>query len=386
LESDECSKELNKWIDLIWGFQQTGDAAVSANNTFDPLMYPGGDSMDSSRETILRLVGQIPFQLFTAPHPVRPDFVRPSLGSQPVEFPVGQSRVVAMIVQGATLDAVRIVSIHQNSKCYITKRNQQKVVHESADIPSDPWITRATADGFYGLGTDGNVVFFSPKKRQILKSATRVHLAGIQGIASSGDFAVTGGSDSLVALWSVCKRTGLSMDGQSVVHNDCISAVEVSHEYGIVVSCSVDGLMCVLRMPSLDFIRSVDLELVDDCTPSQVVIARGSGDIVVVCQDPTNKRVIVRTFTINCTPIHSKTFRVSSFTIFPVMDHRRLDYLIAVKDRKAVELMDEVSLKRLSVVFESDGEIEKVAVRQDSPFVGLVLNSQTFVVVPFSFP
>jgi hypothetical protein len=68
------------------------------------------------------------------------------------------------------------------------------------------------------------------------------------------------------------------------------------------------------------------------------------------------------------------------------MDHKRLDYLIAVKDRKSVELLDEVSLERLSVIFEADFEIEKIATKQDSPFLVLVLNSQTFVVVPFSFP
>ncbi|OHT06591.1 hypothetical protein TRFO_25336 [Tritrichomonas foetus] len=78
LESDFASQNLHNWIDLIWGYKQTGEEAVKANNTFYPFMYSNVWENNSSFklppqqiETILSEIGQIPIQVFTSPHPKR---------------------------------------------------------------------------------------------------------------------------------------------------------------------------------------------------------------------------------------------------------------------------------------------------------------------------
>lgn len=41
LESEQVSKHLHRWIDLIFGYQQRGDEAVKAANVFYYLTYEG---------------------------------------------------------------------------------------------------------------------------------------------------------------------------------------------------------------------------------------------------------------------------------------------------------------------------------------------------------
>lgn len=79
LESSYVSQNLHSWIDLIFGFKQTGDAAVKANNVFYHLCYEGsidlGSITDPAQRHALEVqimeFGQIPKQVFKHPHPKR---------------------------------------------------------------------------------------------------------------------------------------------------------------------------------------------------------------------------------------------------------------------------------------------------------------------------
>lgn len=87
LESDHVSANIHFWIDLIFGYKQTGEQAVAADNVFFYLTYEGADSLGAisdPHERACRIVqirefGQTPSQLFRAPHPARtgPLLLRP---------------------------------------------------------------------------------------------------------------------------------------------------------------------------------------------------------------------------------------------------------------------------------------------------------------------
>ncbi|KAJ4157757.1 beige protein-like 1 [Fusarium falciforme] len=79
LESPYVSENLHKWIDLVFGYKQRGEAAVENLNVFHHLSYRGATDLDSITDAKERAIlagvihnfGQTPHQVFVRPHPAR---------------------------------------------------------------------------------------------------------------------------------------------------------------------------------------------------------------------------------------------------------------------------------------------------------------------------
>ncbi|OQS04079.1 hypothetical protein THRCLA_03638, partial [Thraustotheca clavata] len=94
LESELVSAHLHEWIDLIFGYKQRGDEALSANNVFYYLTYYGLVDLDAIEDPMLRTAmeqqiahfGQCPRQLFTKGHPARGPLILSQAVSRPLSI------------------------------------------------------------------------------------------------------------------------------------------------------------------------------------------------------------------------------------------------------------------------------------------------------------
>jgi hypothetical protein len=79
LESPYVSSTLSQWVDLIFGYKQSGDAALDVHNLFHPLFYEGQVDVFNISDPLqqnaaigfINNFGQIPKRLFKKPHPQR---------------------------------------------------------------------------------------------------------------------------------------------------------------------------------------------------------------------------------------------------------------------------------------------------------------------------
>ena len=83
LESEYVNNNIHKWIDLIWGYKQTGKHAERAFNLFYYLTYEGAVNIDEIKDQNeldaitmqIHEFGQTPSQLFNKPHPKKGDII-----------------------------------------------------------------------------------------------------------------------------------------------------------------------------------------------------------------------------------------------------------------------------------------------------------------------
>jgi hypothetical protein len=382
LESDQCGQAIAAWIDLIWGYKQTGEAAVAADNTFDPSMYMSAPIVDHTQISILQLVGQIPCQLFTTPHPVRGKYAPPTIGPFS-EILAPTSGIVQFCVEGTNPESFRIFAIDQTGKCFCIRRAQCQPIFQCETVTSHRQFISVAHSEFVCLAFDRmGILSLSPGKKRVIKSAHQVHIGAISCIASSSKYIVTGGSDALVALW-LCRKDRIEILAESAVHNETIACVAISDEYGVAVSCSTDGKVSVFRLPNLFFIRSIDLELQGEITPVKIVIGKALGDILVFCESD-EKQTILKSFTLNGSVIDTKRWPWLLREVLNVVDHRGRDHFIFLKENGQVELMNMFwSLEKTTE--SSNPEIRGIALHPDGLYIAMLTVKPAFLLIELMF-
>ncbi|CAG8541891.1 2926_t:CDS:10, partial [Racocetra persica] len=296
LESDYVSENLHHWIDLIFGYKQTGEEAVKACNVFYYLTYEGAINIDSIQDPVERKsieeqiyhFGQTPTQLMTKPHPPRflsKDFLRKDLLNSNdnqqrfvVELKCGKLHFVDLPIpdKESFQDEQAIITIDENGII-----GYHRVIHRSMspDIPFtvevDPnlqYKTRLSSPfSFDAIITprcftcskDGKVILSCGHWDNTVKVTLSETVTAV-AISEDGRIVVTGSRSSNLLSW----RVNLTDDSEFLSignsplqafygHDDEITCIVVNAEHDILISGSKDGTCIVHSLKNASYIRTL---------------------------------------------------------------------------------------------------------------------------------
>ncbi|XP_043270510.1 lysosomal-trafficking regulator isoform X2 [Venturia canescens] len=338
LESDLVREVLPYWIDLVFGFRQTGRPAVEAINVFHPATYYGfnveqiADPLERQAwETMVKTYGQTPAQLFKSQHP---------LPIQTVST-ITPSNSIPQVIEGVSgIKWGSYVGAPGNEPVLCWKHKHR--------APMASLMPLTTGDVF-GLPTCTTLILgYNKEKGTNMLSGTSVLGAalaswgGNDGIArlkskkeqpprplmkSSGFDPITilGSAPDCGQLWAGHLSGRITVHAYNVgavgkiefstgpatvllAHRTAVKVIALSRAFSIAVSGDASGLIVIWDLNSLTYVRSISCDLGHSI--NLLSISETLGDIAVTCQvsksmveNSTENKSELRVFTINARPV-----------------------------------------------------------------------------------
>ena len=274
LESPHVSKHLHKWIDLIFGAKQKGEAAIEAVNVFHYLSYQGARDLDTITDSVERLAtigiihnfGQTPYQVFTKAHPARE-----------------QARHKYKRLDTAAESLTRVPSTLLEA--------EEKVASLSFSWKTDRLLCSGAFrinmppnyDTYMEWGfSDNSVRFYSAESRRQIGLFEQLHVGQLSGALFTGsNTLVTAGTDCTIGVWTVVENNGKSIElhprATLFGHRKPIETLAISNSFNALLSASSDGQVILWDLNRCEFIRKLDDELAVNCAAINDV----TGNIVV---------------------------------------------------------------------------------------------------------
>ncbi|KAI8839278.1 hypothetical protein BC829DRAFT_447224 [Chytridium lagenaria] len=294
LESEYVSAHLHEWIDLIFGFRQTGEEAVKAQNVFHYLSYEGAVDMDNIEDHvekqatigIIHNFGQTPRQLFKKPHPRRgPENINEYRISKNPDFLIHTSQPIRT-VGNTPIGDIKLV----NDKLYA-------VGWSKAFFPGNP---SRTLEWDY---LDNSLRLMNDSK--VVAVFENLHIGHITWAAFvDQNKIVTSGSDTTLCIWRYrnrSKRHDLQLLECLRGHRGKVLTFAVSKTFSLVASGGTDRLVILWDLIRKQYTRALPEH---DGPIRAIAINENTGDIT-TCTD-----LSIYLWTINGDPIASKSILV----------------------------------------------------------------------------
>lgn len=262
LESPYVSQHLHKWIDLVFGFKQRGDAAVEALNVFHHLSYRGAKDLDNITDPqerriitgIIHNFGQTPNQVFNRPHPAR----------EHERCPV--KRLDTSVYALTKLPHPLLESHERVSSLIYAPKLDRLLCASPFRINLPPQYDKFLEWGY----ADNSVRFFFSDNRRPAGLFENLHIGQISALAfADSKTLITAGEDCVVSVYSMRSAPGKPVElvprSSLFGHKTPVTTIAVSKSLSTFVTVSHDGVALLWDLNRLEFIRKLPLARPVEC-------------------------------------------------------------------------------------------------------------------------
>jgi len=300
LESPYVSRHLHKWIDLVFGCKQRGEAAIESVNVFHHLSYHGAKDLDNIVDPVERLAtigiihnfGQTPHQVFSRPHQSRDD---------------SKNRIIRLDSSAEALTRLPfpLLESHERVASLIYSPKLDRLLCATAfrlNIP--PHYDKYLEWGF----ADRSVRFFFNDNKKPAGHFENLHQGQLScAIFASSQLLITAGEDCVISahtiVTSASKPVELQPRSSLFGHKTAVNVLAVSKSFSTLLSASCDGTVLLWDLNRLELVRKltggrgqIECARINDVS-GDIMLCRGkyvsiytlNGDLILdqkVCDNP----------------------------------------------------------------------------------------------------
>lgn len=276
LESEAVSAHLHEWIDLIFGYKQTGKEAEKAYNIFYYLTYEDSVNIDAitdplqkrSIETQIQNFGQTPSRLFTKPHPKRDaktKFDRPSVWKPEPTKPYCVTQIwenTAVVYIKYVSGQIYVINAERDMQIFNYMKSKSAFVSVTpiglpmaTDISIAASCFDMTSDSkwLFSCGHfDKSLKCTSVPDKLTVKQSIFNHKDAVTCVMVSdeGKYLITGSKDATIDVWAIHRSAASPLTSQPILslygHDHSITCLDVSNDLDMVASGDTDGY-CILH-------------------------------------------------------------------------------------------------------------------------------------------
>jgi hypothetical protein len=296
LESDHVSERIRHWIDLIWGYKQSGKEAAAADNLFYPYLYEAvwqtglRPELKGDVTAALDCCGQIPQQLFLEPHPVRAPIDRTIVLQNRVFLPGERRRLHGLFGNCLVCsDRDTIYTTMVSLKAHkVSARDKHEWTAKAALRAASPLLETS----LIGLLESGDLCYTNAER-----SAVRVlpwDHGNVACFAASRAHIIVGGSDTSITLYHATHAFEIVASFPSF--RTAIACCAISARFDLAVVGARDSTVFLISLSRKTITSVLALE---NCNPDAIVITEGWGFIVLCESEIATGNRFVELMTVN---------------------------------------------------------------------------------------